>query len=75
MGLGKRREGYVVGHFVDPDGDMIALYGAYKGTQCTTVNLMLVVGNTKVSKADGQAQGWHLEKSQRGRVLIKDVDF
>ena len=32
MGLGKRREGYVVGHFVDPDGDMIAVYGAYKGT-------------------------------------------
>ena len=28
----EHREGYGVGHIIDPDGDMIALYGIYKGT-------------------------------------------
>ena len=29
--LGEPREGYSVGHLIDPDGDMIAFYGFYKG--------------------------------------------
>ena len=29
--IGEPREGYTVGHIIDPDGDMIAAYGIYKG--------------------------------------------
>ena len=29
--LGEAREGYQVGHIIDPDGDMLAAYGSYKG--------------------------------------------
>ena len=32
VGFRESREGYVVGPIVDPDGDMIVSYGAYKGT-------------------------------------------
>ena len=45
--LGEPREGYSVGHLIDPDGDMIAFYGFYKG----------LVGKVEFKEGTGKYKG------------------
>ena len=57
--LGEPREGYAVGHIIDPDGDMIAMYGLYKG----------LIGKGEFKEGTGKYKG------MKGSFIDKRVAF